>query len=134
MSLTTNQTPPYKAELGLLIDGQWRRAAQRFHAVIDPATEEVIAQLPLAETTDLDDALAAAQRGFEVWRKKSAVERGAVLGEVPESARIMNEEPFGPVVPMAGFDTLDEAIARANRLDVGLAAFAFTASDRQATI
>ena len=55
-----------------------------------------------------------------------------VLADVPESARIMNEEPFGPVVPMAPFDTLEEAITRANRLDVGLAAFAFTASDRQA--
>lgn len=55
-----------------------------------------------------------------------------VLVDVPESARIMNEEPFGPVVPMSIFDTLDEAIVRANRLDVGLAAYAFTASDRSA--
>ena len=88
MSPTTNQAPPYNAELGLLIDGQWRRKAQRFHAVIDPATEEVIAQLPLAEAADLDDALAAAQRGFDVWRKKSAVERGGVL---ERTAQLMHE-------------------------------------------
>ena len=88
MSLTTNQAPPYNAELGLLIDGQWRRTAQRFHAVIDPATEGVIAQLPLAEAADLDDALAAAQRGFDVWRRKSAVERGGVL---ERAALLMHE-------------------------------------------
>lgn len=55
-----------------------------------------------------------------------------VLADVPENARLMNEEPFGPVVPMSMFDSLDEAIVRANRLDVGLAAYAFTASDRDA--
>lgn len=55
-----------------------------------------------------------------------------VIDNVPESARIMSEEPFGPVVPLAIFDTLDEVIARANQLAVGLAAYAFTASDRNA--
>jgi succinate-semialdehyde dehydrogenase/glutarate-semialdehyde dehydrogenase len=44
----------------------------------------------------------------------------------------MNEEPFGPIAPVAPFDTVEEAIQRANRLDVGLAAYAFTGSDRRA--
>ncbi|WP_153101862.1 NAD-dependent succinate-semialdehyde dehydrogenase [Paraburkholderia hayleyella] len=55
-----------------------------------------------------------------------------VLADVPESARIMNEEPFGPVVPMSAFDTIEEVLLRANRLDYGLAAYAFTGSDRRA--
>jgi succinate-semialdehyde dehydrogenase/glutarate-semialdehyde dehydrogenase len=55
-----------------------------------------------------------------------------VLKDVPESARIMNEEPFGPVTPFAAFDTVEEAITRANRLNVGLAAYAYTGSDRRA--
>ncbi|MBS0447782.1 MAG: NAD-dependent succinate-semialdehyde dehydrogenase [Proteobacteria bacterium] len=51
-----------------------------------------------------------------------------VLADVPDDAHVMREEPFGPVVPVAAFDTLDEAIARANALDVGLAAFGYTRS------
>ena len=42
-----------------------------------------------------------------------------VLGDVPLSAEIFNNEPFGPVVAMRTFDKLDEAIAEANRLPYG---------------
>jgi succinate-semialdehyde dehydrogenase/glutarate-semialdehyde dehydrogenase len=51
-----------------------------------------------------------------------------VLTEVPLSARIMNEEPFGPVVPIARFSTFEDAVAEANRLPYGLAAYAYTKS------
>jgi succinate-semialdehyde dehydrogenase / glutarate-semialdehyde dehydrogenase len=51
-----------------------------------------------------------------------------VLTDVPLSARIMNEEPFGPVAIMRPVASLDEAIEEANRLDYGLAAYAFTRS------
>ena len=51
-----------------------------------------------------------------------------VLSDVPESARIMNEEPFGPVALINPFRDYDEAVALANRLPYGLAAFAFTGS------
>ncbi|HEY0315574.1 MAG TPA: NAD-dependent succinate-semialdehyde dehydrogenase [Sphingomonas sp.] len=51
-----------------------------------------------------------------------------VLAEVPTEARIMNEEPFGPIVVINRFGTRDEAIAEANRLPYGLAAYAFTRS------
>ncbi|WP_370208753.1 NAD-dependent succinate-semialdehyde dehydrogenase [Pararhodobacter marinus] len=53
-----------------------------------------------------------------------------LLANVPDTARIMNEEPFGPVAVTASFATFDEAIARANRLPFGLAAYAFTRSAR----
>ncbi|MGS0891463.1 NAD-dependent succinate-semialdehyde dehydrogenase [Burkholderia stagnalis] len=55
-----------------------------------------------------------------------------VLAEVPRGARIMTEEPFGPVAVVNAFDTLDEMIAEANRLPYGLCAFAYTRSARQA--
>jgi succinate-semialdehyde dehydrogenase / glutarate-semialdehyde dehydrogenase len=51
-----------------------------------------------------------------------------VFADVPESARIMNEEPFGPLVPMASFTTIGDGIERANRLPFGLAAYAMTRS------
>ena len=51
-----------------------------------------------------------------------------VLVDVPLSARIMHEEPFGPVAPIIGFGSFDEAVAEANRLPFGLAAYAYTGS------
>jgi succinate-semialdehyde dehydrogenase / glutarate-semialdehyde dehydrogenase len=51
-----------------------------------------------------------------------------VLANVPINARIMNEEPFGPVAIINPVGSLEEAIAEANRLPFGLASFAFTSS------
>lgn len=51
-----------------------------------------------------------------------------VLADVPTSAEIMNEEPFGPVAVINRFDTTDAALAEANRLPYGLASYAFTSS------
>jgi succinate-semialdehyde dehydrogenase/glutarate-semialdehyde dehydrogenase len=51
-----------------------------------------------------------------------------ILSDVPLDARLFNDEPFGPVAGVRGFDTLDEAVAEANRLSFGLAGYAFTRS------
>lgn len=51
-----------------------------------------------------------------------------VLADVPTDARIMTEEPFGPVIIVNRFDSYDAAITEANRLPYGLAAYAFTTS------
>jgi succinate-semialdehyde dehydrogenase/glutarate-semialdehyde dehydrogenase len=57
-----------------------------------------------------------------------------VLADVPMSADVMDNEPFGPVALMRPFKTLDEAIEQANRLPFGLAAYAFTENARQANL
>ncbi len=51
-----------------------------------------------------------------------------VLAEVPPNARAMLEEPFGPLALISRINSLDEAIARANQVEFGLAAYAFTDS------
>ena len=51
-----------------------------------------------------------------------------VLANVPLAARIMNEEPFGPVAIVNPFDTEQEALAEANRLPYGLASYLYTVS------
>ena len=56
-----------------------------------------------------------------------------VMSDVPESARIMSEEPFGPLAPITHFHTFDEVIERANALPYGLAAYAFTTDGEKAT-
>ncbi|NLF53012.1 MAG: NAD-dependent succinate-semialdehyde dehydrogenase [Thauera phenolivorans] len=55
-----------------------------------------------------------------------------VLDDVPLEAKVFNEEPFGPVAAIRGFESLDDAIAEANRLSYGLAGYAFTRSLKNA--
>ncbi|WP_428149784.1 NAD-dependent succinate-semialdehyde dehydrogenase [Brevundimonas sp.] len=55
-----------------------------------------------------------------------------LLSDVPNSARIMNEEPFGPVAVTQRFSSFDEVVEQANRLPYGLAAYAYTRSSRTA--
>jgi succinate-semialdehyde dehydrogenase/glutarate-semialdehyde dehydrogenase len=49
-----------------------------------------------------------------------------VLEAVPSSARAQREEPFGPIALLDSYDSIEDAIARANALPYGLAAYAFT--------
>jgi succinate-semialdehyde dehydrogenase/glutarate-semialdehyde dehydrogenase len=60
--------------------------------------------------------------------------RPTVLADVPTTARVMNEEPFGPIALMRPFETFDEAIEQANRLPYGLAAYCFTENGRRALL
>lgn len=55
-----------------------------------------------------------------------------VLADVPMNARIMHEEPFGPIAVMRPFDTLEDGLAEANRLPYALSAYAFTRDARTA--
>jgi len=56
-----------------------------------------------------------------------------VLTGLADDARIMQEEPFGPIAPVVPFDTEDEAVRRANALPFGLASYVFTESLKTAT-
>lgn len=53
-----------------------------------------------------------------------------VLANVPETARVMNEEPFGPIALINAFDSMDAAVSMANRLPLGLSAYVFAESRR----
>jgi len=55
-----------------------------------------------------------------------------VMTNVSKDARIMSEEPFGPLAPISSFSDMDEVIEEANRLDYGLAAYAYTNSAKTA--
>jgi succinate-semialdehyde dehydrogenase / glutarate-semialdehyde dehydrogenase len=80
-------------DLGLIIAGQWVEAGERkTSAVINPATEETIGQLPHATTADLDRALEAAERGFKQWRAVFPDQRGKILKKAAELMRSRQEE------------------------------------------
>ena len=55
-----------------------------------------------------------------------------VVTEVPDDSKVMTQEPFGPIAPIVTFKTFDEVVERANSLEYGLAAYAFTTSSTTA--
>jgi len=75
------------ADTQLFIDGRWRDGSKPRLPVLNPATEETIGTLAHAGQADLDEALAAAQRGFEVWRKVGALERSKLIRRAAELLR-----------------------------------------------
>jgi succinate-semialdehyde dehydrogenase/glutarate-semialdehyde dehydrogenase len=74
----------------------------------------------------------AAERGARVLTGGHALDgpgyfyAPTVLAEVPADARVLAEEIFGPVAPVAAFATEDEAVGAANRTSYGLVAYLYT--------
>jgi succinate-semialdehyde dehydrogenase/glutarate-semialdehyde dehydrogenase len=84
------------------------------------------------------DALSQGARLLTGGKIPSGSNRGffyepTVLGSVPDEARVMHEEPFGPVAPLASFSDFDEVVARANGAPFGLAGYVFSRSLDTAT-
>ncbi len=70
----------YPDRLEMFIDGVWRSGEGReVLPVLDPASELPIGQLPCATTADLDLALAAAAKGFAIWRDTAPAARAAII-------------------------------------------------------
>lgn len=78
----------YDADLALFVDGAWRAGEGReTRPVVNPATGDAIAEVPLATAADLDAALAAAERGFKVWRATEASARAVILHKAADLIR-----------------------------------------------
>jgi succinate-semialdehyde dehydrogenase/glutarate-semialdehyde dehydrogenase len=135
--------------------GEACTAANRFH-VAEPVAEEFTKRLAermgslrvgrgTEEDVDVGPLIDDAQRSKVTELVEDAVGKGAkvlvggsqrdgagyffdptVLGDVPEDARLLKEEIFGPVAPVAGFDSEEAAIAAANDTEFGLVAYVFT--------
>jgi succinate-semialdehyde dehydrogenase / glutarate-semialdehyde dehydrogenase len=75
-------------ELGLYIDGKWLNGGNRkSEDVLNPATGKPLAQLPHASKAELDEALAAAKKGFAVWRATSAYDRAKIMHKAADLLR-----------------------------------------------
>ena len=115
--MTTVQYP----DVQLLIDGAWSPAATgRTMPVVNPATGQTIGRLAHAGREDLDRALAAAEKGFAVWRKTSAFDRCKLMRKAANLLRdraaaiapLMTMEQGKPLAEalgevMAGADIID---------------------------
>jgi succinate-semialdehyde dehydrogenase/glutarate-semialdehyde dehydrogenase len=85
-----------------------------------------------AFVTDAQEKGAKVQAGGKRIGNQGNFFEPTVLTDVPQSARIMTEEPFGPVAVMLRFNDTDEMLGRANSLPFGLASYAFTKNSKTA--
>ncbi|MFF7172963.1 NAD-dependent succinate-semialdehyde dehydrogenase [Streptomyces pseudovenezuelae] len=95
----------------MYIAGEWCQGATgRTAPIVNPATGEVIGEVPLATTADLDRALDAAAEGFRAWRDISIARRTAILHaaadllteRAPEAGRTMTLEQGKPLAEATG--------------------------------
>jgi succinate-semialdehyde dehydrogenase/glutarate-semialdehyde dehydrogenase len=119
------------------------RLAERMGALkIGRGTEEGVDVGPLIDADQLDkvaelvdDAVVKGARvlcGGERVDGPGHFYRPTVLADVPDDARLLAEEIFGPVAPVRAFATEDEAVAAANDTEFGLVAYLYTSGLRRA--
>ncbi len=100
LSATKAKVEPGK----LLIGGEWMESSGGTLDTINPATGEVITQIPAGTAVDVDRAVAAARRAFDdpngAWQKMAAAERGRLLWRISELIEQNIEE-------LAELETLD---------------------------
>jgi succinate-semialdehyde dehydrogenase/glutarate-semialdehyde dehydrogenase len=98
-------------QLALYIDGEFLSGEKRrVEEVINPATLESLGQLPHATVADLDEALAAAQRAFPLWKNTSPLERSRILRRAAELIR-ERAPAIGRNITLDQGKPLQEAIA-----------------------
>ena len=93
------------------------------------------ARRPVAMEANVEDAKkhgAHVRTGGSRIGDKGNFYEPTVLTELPNDAKAMNEEPFGPLAIVNPFKTFDDAVREANRLPFGLAAYAWTRSAKTA--
>lgn len=100
----------YDIALKLLINGEWRDGSEgKSEPVLNPATGEVLGQLPHASVADLDEALAAAAAGFKVWKTKTAQERYVIMMKAADLID-QRKEAIGRILTLENGKPLAEAV------------------------
>jgi acyl-CoA reductase-like NAD-dependent aldehyde dehydrogenase len=108
--------------------GQICIATKRMYAHKDIYEPLKAALVDYAKTVKVGDG---AEQGTQIGPIQNHQQYARVI-ELIEDARIVQEEQFGPVLPLLKFDDVDEAIARANASDYGLGASVWSADTDKA--
>jgi succinate-semialdehyde dehydrogenase/glutarate-semialdehyde dehydrogenase len=75
------------SKLGNFINGQWSNNTKEKIDVINPFNEEVLGQIPVSTKEDLDQALDAAKKSFQLWKRTSPWERSKIIKKIADLIR-----------------------------------------------
>ena len=106
-----------------LINGQLVEGRETFNTV-NPATQEVLAEVCDGGAAEVNAAVAAARAAFPAWAGRPATERAALI--VDNRMRIAQEEIFGPLACLIPFDDEAGAVRQANDIAYGLSSYVWT--------
>ena len=115
-------------KMGSLKMGRGTEEDVRVGPLIDEPSREKVAGL----VQDALDKGASRVVGGEIPDGRGYFYAPTVLGQVPDEARLLHEEIFGPVAPVTAFESEEDAIARANNTEYGLVAYVFTRDIKRA--
>ncbi len=98
-------------KLELFIDGEWLSGeGRKTETVLNPATEDALGELPHATETDLNNALDAADKAFDVWKNTSPLERGNILRDAGKILR-ERQQFIGEILTLEEGKVLDQSVA-----------------------
>ena len=97
-----------------LVGGEWRSPEAQLLPVYDPATGEVIDQVPLSSAEEVDAAAQAAQRAYQGWSRTPVMERARLMFRFKELLE-RNHQDLARIVTRHHGKTLEEAAGEVRR-------------------
>jgi succinate-semialdehyde dehydrogenase/glutarate-semialdehyde dehydrogenase len=114
--------------MGALKVGRGTEPGVQVGPLIDDTQRQKVSEL----VTDAVDKGARALVGAQPVGDRGYFYAPTVLADVPNDARLLKEEIFGPVAPVASFESEEDALAAANNTDFGLVAYVYTSNLKRA--
>ena len=83
----------FNQDIKLLIDGKWIQSSERDSLpLINPATEEILSNVPIANDKDLDNSLTSSHKAFKTWSKFPPLKRQSIMLKAVEIIKGRQEE------------------------------------------
>lgn len=110
-----NKLAVKKKTLSNYIDGQWvKSTTDKYLEVPNPATGEILAEVPISTQEDLQKAVVAAKKAFATWKKVAVPQRSRILFKY-QQLLIENREELAKLITIENGKNYNEALGEVQR-------------------